>query len=165
MDKQTKLLLGLALVATGGYLLWQQTQNKKSFASVGKRRLLQMTGGVESDKKLLGTGGTFASMVGNVGDRSLLSMSGGVQGDRELLSMSGGVQGDRELLSYTGPDPVGRRMRMSGGSINVQQSTFNASGAPYAGTGGGFFKVEDSGWQGFAGDKTFFQVGDSGWQG
>lgn len=152
MDKQTKLLLGLALVATGGYLLWQQTQNKKSFASVGKRRLLQMTGGVESDKKLLGTGGTFASMVGNVGDRS-------------LLSMSGGVQGDRELLSYTGPDPVGRRMRMSGGSINVQQSTFNASGAPYAGTGGGFFKVEDSGWQGFAGDKTFFQVGDSGWQG
>lgn len=165
MDKQTKLLLGLALVATGGYLLWQQTQKKKSFAGVGTRQKLQMTGGVKSDHKLLGSGGTFASMSGGVqGDRQLLSMTGGVKGDRELLSMTGGVKGDRELLSMSGTNPVGRRMRMSGGAIKVQQSTFNASGAPYAGAGDGFFNVQDSGWQGFAGDQ-FFDVTDSGWQG
>ena len=35
MDKQTKLLLGLGLVAAGGYLVWKQQQAKpKSFANL-----------------------------------------------------------------------------------------------------------------------------------
>lgn len=151
MDKQTKLLLGIGLVAAGGYLLFMQNQKKASFAGVGtrkrlsfagvgKRKRLGMTGGVVGDRQVL-------SMVGQVGDRQLVSMTGGVMSDSQLMGSNG------TFASYAGSNPVGRRMRMSGGDIKVQQSTFNAAGAeaPYAGAGSGFFDVQDSGWQGFTG--------------
>lgn len=152
MDKQTKLLLGLGLVAIGGYLWWKQNRDAKgretpaaSFTgNAGPRKLLQMAGG------------------GQVGDRKLLQMAGGGEvGNRQLLQMVGGGEvGKRQLLQYAGN--VGRRQRgMAGGQVWAKGSKFNAGGAFPAGHG--FFDVEDSGWQGFAGDK-FFDVADSGWQ-
>lgn len=141
MDKQTKLLLGIGLVAAGGYLLFMQNQKKSSFsgplrtAELGKKtKSKKMTGGVLGDRQVL-------SMVGQVGDRQLVSMAGGVMSDSQHLGSNG------IFASYAGPNAVGRRMRMSGGEIKVQQSTFNAAGAdaPYAGAGSGFFDVQDSG--------------------
>ena len=143
MDKQTKLLLGLGLVAAGGYLLWMQNQKKASFAGVGKRKLLKMTGGVE-------------------GDKQLLNMTGGVEGNKELLNYAGSNPVGRRMR-MSGKKSMAM---MAGGGVDVKQSTFNAAGsAPYAGAGKGFFAVKDSGWQGFTGGTSFFQVEDSGWQG
>lgn len=34
MDKKTKMLLGVGLLAAAGYLLWKQSQKPKSFANL-----------------------------------------------------------------------------------------------------------------------------------
>lgn len=38
MTKNTKMLIGIAVVGTAGYLLWKQSQKPKSFANLTARR-------------------------------------------------------------------------------------------------------------------------------
>lgn len=242
MDKQTKLILGLGLVAAGGYLLWKQGQRKKSFASVGQREQLSFVGAINSPQEMAGNHELMNYTGSQVGDRQLTSFVGAIDspekltgpvgriGSSEFGSFTGdagerhnmgspkfgqfvgsmnrpedlaGPQrlmgtnqfgsftgnagkrvrtgsgtfgqfvgaiespqemvGDKQLLEYVGTrNPVGRRVRatggkrrMAGGSVEVRQSKFNAAG-------GGFFDVQQK-WMHMAGDQGFFDVQDSGW--
>jgi len=44
MNKQTKMLLGVAVVGIGGYLLWKQSQKPKSFANLSAGNMGLRTG-------------------------------------------------------------------------------------------------------------------------
>lgn len=180
MDKQTKFLLGLGLVAAGGYLLWKQGQTKKSFASVGRRQLTSFTGNVgprkltsfvgaidgvdqmvgpkellpftgnAGDRSALGTGTQFG-FTGDAGDRSKLGSGTQFSNAVGAISTPDELAGDKQLLSYVGT--VGNRMRADGRKMSRRSMA------------GGSVEAHQSKFNasGSASAGGFFKVEDSGW--
>jgi len=122
MDKNTKLLLGIALVGTGAYMLWFQNQKKMSYVGNPVGRRMRMAG------KMNASGLKGLKMKTFVPNQQLPVHDSGWQG------ADGGFKATKEENVFKG--------YAGSGFTSDNSKIFSADGT------GKFFKPKDSGWQG-----------------
>jgi len=132
MDKNTKLLLGIALVGAGAYMLWFKNQKKMSYIGNPVGRRMRMSGG-----KMNASGLKGLKMKTFVPNQQLPVHDSGWQG------ADGGFKATKEenvFKGYAGTGFTSDNTKIF--SADGSEKIFSADGT------GKFFKPHDSGWQG-----------------
>jgi hypothetical protein len=140
MEKNYKMLLGVAVLGVGGYLLWKSKQPKKtaSFmhkkAMSGKRGLngVKGLGGANGKRKgMVGMTGMVGNRKGMVGLNGVkgLDVSGKLVNRKRMVGMSGG----KKMVGMINNDkvkegPFGKRNLIN--STSVQEGSFKKSFTP-----------------------------------